>query len=84
MPTGIDMISFIILCVHESDSIKEQEILETIRIQKLEADTAEIEHDFIIMIVGENEESGGATATAAKAIIRKCEVIFKMISQVVL
>ena len=41
--------------------------------QKLEVDTAEIEHDLsIIMIVGEKMKSQvGVTATAAKSTIRK-------------
>ncbi|MGT2846637.1 aspartate kinase [Streptococcus massiliensis] len=68
MPTGIDDLS-IVLRQRELTPIKEQEILRQLT-QKLEVDTADIEHDLsIIMIVGENMKSHvGVTATAAKAL----------------
>ena len=61
--------------------IKEQEILKQLT-QKLEVDTAEIEHDLsIIMIVGEKMKSQvGVTATAAKALSEN-EINIQMISQ---
>ena len=80
MPTGIDDLS-IILRSRELTPIKEQEILKQLT-QKLEVDTAEIEHDLsIIMIVGENMKSQvGVTATAAKALSEN-EINIQMISQ---
>ena len=80
MPTGIDDLS-IILRSRELTPIKEQEILKQLT-QKLEVDTAEIEHDLsIIMIVGEKMKSQvGVTATAAKALSEN-EVNIQMISQ---
>ena len=62
-------------------STKEQEILKQLT-QKLEVDTAEIEHDLsIIMIVGEKMKSQvGVTATAAKALSEN-EINIQMISQ---
>lgn len=80
MPTGIDDLS-IILRSRELTPIKEQEILKQLT-QKLEVDTAEIEHDLsIIMIVGEKMKSHvGVTATAAKA-LSKNEINIQMISQ---
>lgn len=80
MPTGIDDLS-IILRSRELTPIKEQEILKQLT-QKLEVDTAEIEHDLsIIMIVGEKMKSHvGVTATAAKALSEN-EINIQMISQ---
>lgn len=80
MPTGIDDLS-IILRSRELTPIKEQEILKQLT-QKLEVDTAEIEHDLsIIMIVGEKMKSQvGVTATAAKALSEN-EINIQMISQ---
>ena len=80
MPTGIDDLS-IILRSRELTPIKEQEILKQLT-QRLEVDTAEIEHDLsIIMIVGEKMKSHvGVTATAAKALSEN-EINIQMISQ---
>lgn len=80
MPTGIDDLS-IILRSRELTPIKEKEILKQLT-QKLEVDTAEIEHDLsIIMIVGEKMKSHvGVTATAAKALSEN-EINIQMISQ---
>ena len=80
MPTGIDDLS-IILRSRELTPIKEQEILKQLT-QKLEVDTAEIEHDLsIIMIVGEKMKSQvGVTATAARALSEN-EINIQMISQ---
>ena len=80
MPTGIDDLS-IILRSRELTPIKEQEILKQLT-QRLEVDTAEIEHDLsIIMIVGEKMKSQvGVTATAAKALSEN-EINIQMISQ---
>ena len=71
----------IILRSRELTPIKEQEILKQLT-QKLEVDTAEIEHDLsIIMIVGEKMKSHvGVTATAAKALSEN-EINIQMISQ---
>lgn len=68
MPTGIDDLS-VVLRQRELTPIKEEEIMRQLT-QKLEVDTADIEHDLsILMIVGENMKSHvGVTATAAKAL----------------
>lgn len=68
LPTGIDDLS-IVLRDRELTPIKEQEILRQLT-QKLEVDTASIEHGLsIIMLVGEKMKSHiGVMATAAKAL----------------
>ena len=80
MPTGIDDLS-IILRSRELTPIKEQEILKQLT-QKLEVDSAEIEHNLsIIMIVGEKMKSQvGVTATATKALSDN-QINIQMISQ---
>ncbi|KXT72527.1 Aspartokinase [Streptococcus sp. DD10] len=68
LPTGIDDLS-IVLRDNELTPIKEQEILRQLT-QKLEVDSATINHGFsIIMLVGEQMKSRiGVTARATKAL----------------
>ena len=80
MPTGIDDLS-VVLRQRELTPIKEQEILRQLT-QKLEVDSADIEHDLsIIMIVGEKMKNHvGVTATAAKA-LSDHNISIQMLSQ---